>query len=88
MEWKDVVFDAEHTLGVRLYKLWGWQRLLVFFYYRGDNLYIGSRTWPDYLNYCLHLAVAIVSTDHRLMPEHPLLATIKDDATTLLWLAS
>ncbi|KAK9170224.1 hypothetical protein Syun_002364 [Stephania yunnanensis] len=92
--WKDVIFDAEHNLNLRLYKpnntTATTTKLPVLYYIHGGGFCIGSRTWPTCQNYCLrlasHLRVIVVSPDYRLSPENRLPAAIDDGFLAVKWL--
>ncbi|XP_059625128.1 probable carboxylesterase 15 [Cornus florida] len=91
--WKDVIFDAEHNLQVRLYKPASpssTKLLPIFYYIHGGGFCIGSRTWPNCQNYCFRLALdlqaVVVAPDYRLAPENRLPAAIEDGFTAMKWL--
>ncbi|MQL74615.1 hypothetical protein Taro_006963 [Colocasia esculenta] len=93
--WKDVVFDPSHGLALRLYKPAAANsdgKLPVFYYFHGGGFCIGSRTWPNFHNYCLRLAAGlravVVAPDYRVGPEHRLPAAIDDGAAAVSWLRS
>lgn len=95
VDWKDAQFDAANDLRLRLYKP---RRRLpsdgpkfpVFYYFHGGGFCIGSRTWPNFQNYCLRLAAelhaVVVAPDYRLAPEHRLPAAIDDGFAAVEWL--
>ncbi|XP_029130375.1 probable carboxylesterase 15 [Cajanus cajan] len=74
--WKDVVFDSSHDLQLRLYKPAdsAASNLPVFYFFHGGGFCIGSRAWPNWLNYCFRLAsqlrAVIIAPDYRLAPEN------------------
>lgn len=91
--WKDVVFDAEQNLQLRLYKPASPStstKLPIFYYIRGGGFCIGSRAWPNCQNYCFKLAselqAVIISPDYRLAPENRLPAAIEDGYAAVKWL--
>lgn len=90
--WKDVEFDPSHGLRLRLYKPVDVvaTELPVFYYFHGGGFCIGSRTWPNFHNYCLRLAAGlravVVAPDYRLGPEHRLPAAIDDGVAAVAWL--
>lgn len=92
--YKDVEFDTNHHLSLRLYKPSATTavsgKLPVFFYFHGGGYCIGSRTWPNCQNYCLNLArslpAVIVAPDYRLAPENRLPASIEDSVAAVEWL--
>lgn len=91
--WKDVVFDPDHDLHLRLYKPADsspGSNLPIFYYIHGGGFCIGSRTWPHCQSYCFRLAselrAVIVSPDYRLAPENRLPAAIEDGFMAVKWL--
>ncbi|KAL6340585.1 hypothetical protein AAG906_010493 [Vitis piasezkii] len=81
--WKDVLFDPQHDLQLRLYKPASPSaKLPIFYYIHGGGFCIGSRTWPNCQNYCFRLAselqAVVISPDYRLAPENRLPAAIED----------
>ncbi|CAJ1979077.1 unnamed protein product [Sphenostylis stenocarpa] len=90
--WKDVVFDPSHHLQLRLYKPAdsAGSRLPVFYFFHGGGFCIGSRTWPNWHNYCFRLAsqlrAVVVAPDYRLAPENRLPDAIEDGFTAVKWL--
>ncbi|KAM7267603.1 hypothetical protein ACFE04_009769 [Oxalis oulophora] len=91
--WKDVVFDPNHNLQLRLYKPAAPRsssKLPIFYYIHGGGFCIGSRTWPNCQNYCFKLASAlqavVISPDYRLAPENRLPAAIEDGFMAVKWL--
>ncbi|KAM3355044.1 hypothetical protein ACQJBY_025673 [Aegilops geniculata] len=95
VEWNDVVYDAEYSLGVRFYRPQlgeGNTKLPVLVYFHGGGFVFGSYSWPKNHAGCLRLAcelpAVVLSFDYRLAPEHPLPAAVEDSATALRWLAS
>ncbi|KAG0501583.1 hypothetical protein HPP92_001655 [Vanilla planifolia] len=97
IEWGDVPFDFDLGLHLRLYRPrcrvpTDPARFPVFYYFHGGGYCIGSRTWPNFHNYCLrlatHLRAVVVSPDYRLAPENRLPAAIEDSVASLLWLRS
>lgn len=90
--WKDVVFDADQNLQLRLYKPASpsLSKLPIFYYIHGGGFCIGSRTWPNCQNYCfkiaLELEAVIVAPDYRLAPENRLPAAIEDGYEAMKWL--
>ncbi|KAL0926446.1 hypothetical protein M5K25_002680 [Dendrobium thyrsiflorum] len=97
IEFADAVFDTNLNLHLRLYRPrhrlpTDPPKLPIFFYFHGGGFCIGSRTWPNFHNYCLRLAAdlraIIVSPDYRLAPEDRLPAAINDSFASILWLRS
>lgn len=94
VEWKDVVYDAAHGLGVRMYRPAATggaeEKLPVVVYFHGGGFCIGSCTWPNFHAGCLRLAAelpaVVLSFDYRLAPEHRLPAAHEDAAAALIWL--
>ncbi|KAJ4980061.1 hypothetical protein NE237_010841 [Protea cynaroides] len=91
--WKDVIFEPEHGLELRLYKpasASSATKLPVYYYIHGGGFCVGSRTRAFCHNYCLRLAsdlqVIVVSADYRLAPENRLPAAIDDGFTAVKWL--
>ncbi|KAE8692982.1 Thylakoid lumenal P17.1 protein [Hibiscus syriacus] len=82
--WKDVVFDPQHDLQLRLYKPASPSsaKLPIFYYIHGGGFCIGSRAWPNCQNYCFRLALelqaVVISPDYRLAPENRIPAAIED----------
>ncbi|TKY67000.1 carboxylesterase 6 [Spatholobus suberectus] len=56
--WKDVVFDPAHDLLLRLCKPAhsAGSKLPVVYFFHGGGFCIGSRTWPNWQNYCFRLS--------------------------------
>ncbi|KAG6469318.1 probable carboxylesterase 15 [Zingiber officinale] len=95
IEWKDVPFSPGPD--ARCLRLYRPRRapgtcFPVFFYFHGGGFCIGSRTWPNFHNYCLRLAsdlgAFIVAPDYRLAPENRLPAAIDDSVAAIEWLRS
>ncbi|EYU36009.1 hypothetical protein ABFS82_14G227600 [Erythranthe guttata] len=92
--WKDAVFDAAHSLQLRLYKPAkpSSPKLPIFYYIHGGGFCIGSRAWPNCQNYCFKLAsqlqAVVISPDYRLSPENRLPAAIEDGYSAVKWLQS
>ncbi|RDX67241.1 putative carboxylesterase 15, partial [Mucuna pruriens] len=90
--WKDVVFDPAHDLQLRLYKPADspGSKLPVFYFFHGGGFCIGSRTWPNWQNYCFrlcsHLRAVVVAPDYRLAPENRLPDAIEDGFVAVKWL--
>ena len=91
--WKDVLFDSQHDLHLRLYKPASFSssgELPIFYYIHGGGFCIGSRTWPNCQNYCFRLAselqAVVVAPDYRLAPENRLPAAIEDGHKAVKWL--
>ncbi|WJX43913.1 hypothetical protein P8452_30957 [Trifolium repens] len=90
--WKDVVFDSAHNLHLRFYKPANAtnSKLPIFYYIHGGGFCIGSRTWPNFQNYCFKLAlqlqVVVVAPDYRLAPENRLPSAIDDGFMAVKWL--
>ncbi|XP_034688688.1 probable carboxylesterase 15 [Vitis riparia] len=89
--WKDVLFDPQHDLQLRLYKPASPSaKLPIFYYIHGGGFCIGSRTWPNCQNYCFRLAselqAVVISPDYRLAPENRLPAAIEDGYKAVKWL--
>ncbi|ESW04510.1 hypothetical protein PHAVU_011G100900 [Phaseolus vulgaris] len=90
--WKDVVFDPTHNLQLRLYKPAhsAGSKLPVFYFFHGGGFCIGSRTWPNWQNYCFQLTsqlpAVVVAPEYRLAPENRLPAAIEDGFTAVKWL--
>ncbi|XP_020589852.1 probable carboxylesterase 15 [Phalaenopsis equestris] len=97
IEFSDALFDPNLNLHLRLYRprhrlATDPPKLPIFYYFHGGGFCIGSRTWPNFHNYCLRLASdlrsIIVSPDYRLAPEDRLPAAINDSFAAVLWLRS
>ncbi|KAI9194844.1 hypothetical protein LWI28_009606 [Acer negundo] len=89
--WKDVLFDSVHDLHLRLYKpALATAKLPIFYYIHGGGFCIGSRTWPNFQNYCIRLAselqAVVISPDYRLAPENRLPLAIEDGMRAVKWL--
>nr|ABK22844.1 unknown [Picea sitchensis] len=89
---KDVVFEPSLGLELRLYipALVVTTKLPIFVYFHGGGFCIGSRTWPNFHNYCLRLAASlnaiVVAPDYRLGPEHRLPDALDDGFWALRWI--
>ncbi|XP_068650570.1 carboxylesterase 15 [Aristolochia californica] len=95
IHWKDVEFEPNFELSLRLYKpasSFSSTKLPVVIYFHAGGYCFGSRTWLQSHNYCLRLAkelqAVVLSPDHRLAPENRLPAAIEDGLTALKWLRS
>ncbi|XP_020179726.1 strigolactones hydrolase CXE15-like [Aegilops tauschii subsp. strangulata] len=92
VEWKDVVYDADHNLKLRVYKPPAascGEKLPVLAYFHGGGYFMGSFEMPNFHACCLRLAgeipAVVLSADYRLAPEHRLPAALDDAATFLSW---
>ena len=71
IEWEDCLFDEEHRLYLRVYKPKKNTRRKVplLYYFHGGGFCLGSRTWPNCHNCCLHLAFQlqsiVIAPDYR-----------------------
>ncbi|CAN6203086.1 unnamed protein product [Urochloa humidicola] len=100
VEWKDVTWDPEHDLNVRLYRPRRHlgaaaadsddARIPVVAYFHGGGFCIGSGRWPGFHACCLRLAAelpaVVLSFDYRLAPEHRIPAAQEDGAKAMSWL--
>ncbi|CAL5076748.1 unnamed protein product [Urochloa decumbens] len=99
VEWKDVTWQPEHGLNVRLYRPRrhlaggggdGDARIPVVAYFHGGGFCIGSGRWPNFHAWCLRLAAelpaVVLSFDYRLAPEHRIPAAQEDGAKAMSWL--
>ncbi|CAL5091314.1 unnamed protein product [Urochloa decumbens] len=101
VEWKDVTWQPEHALNVRLYRPRrhlaaaaadgdGDARIPVVAYFHGGGFCIGSGRWPNFHAWCLRLAAelpaVVLSFDYRLAPEHRIPAAQEDGAAAMSWL--
>ncbi|MFQ6635226.1 hypothetical protein Gotur_011443 [Gossypium turneri] len=91
--YKDLLFDANRNLHLRLYKpssSTSLEKLPILFYFHGGGFCFGSRTFPHFHNLCVRLTTAfnmlVVAPDHRLAPEHRLPAASDDACLALKWL--
>eukprot|EP01018_Ginkgo_biloba_P010858 Gb_19416 [translate_table: standard] len=90
---KDITFNDALELELRLYlPSNATTNLPIFVYFHGGGFCIGSRTWPNFHNYCLRLAASlnaiVVSADYRVGPEDRLPAAIDDGYSVLEWIRS
>ncbi|KAJ1266097.1 hypothetical protein BS78_08G125200 [Paspalum vaginatum] len=99
VEWRDVTWEPEHDLNVRLFRprrhLGGagaGARIPVVAYFHGGGFCIGSGRWPNFHAWCLRLATelpaVVLSFDYRLAPEHRLPAAQEDGVKAMCWLRS
>ncbi|ERM93628.1 probable carboxylesterase 15 [Amborella trichopoda] len=92
--WKDVGFDKALDLHLRVYKPLSHEnnRLPIFYYFHGGGYCIGSRTWPNFHNFCLKLSrelpAIVIAPDYRLAPENRLPSAIDDAFSAVRWLAT
>lgn len=93
---KDIVFQKQRNLSLRLYKpkslppTSSGKKLPVVFYFHGGGFCVGSRLWPNFHNSCLRLSsgleAVVVSPDYRLAPENRLPAAVHDAVSAVEWL--
>ncbi|CAL5066968.1 unnamed protein product [Urochloa decumbens] len=100
VEWKDMTWEPEHDLNVRLYRPRRHlaaaaaanddARIPVVAYFHGGGFCIGSGRWPGTHACCLRLAAelpaVVLSFDYRLAPEHRIPAAQEDGAKAMSWL--
>uniref|UniRef100_A0ACD5VL48 Uncharacterized protein n=1 Tax=Avena sativa TaxID=4498 RepID=A0ACD5VL48_AVESA len=96
VEWKDVVYDANRGLRLRMYRPTaqgvgdGANKLPVLAYFHGGGFCIASYEWPNFHAGALRLAGElpgiVLSADYRLAPEHRLPAAYEDAEAVLSWL--
>ncbi|XP_062189790.1 carboxylesterase 15-like [Phragmites australis] len=95
VEWKDVTWEPEHDLNVRLYRpghlgAANDAQIPVVAYFHGGGFCLGSGRWPNFHAWCLRLAAelpaVVLSFDYRLAPEHRLPAAQEDGAKAMSWL--
>ncbi|XWS43303.1 hypothetical protein CRYUN_Cryun16bG0091400 [Craigia yunnanensis] len=96
VHFKDVTFDKNHNLQLRLYKPTSASfpgnnyKLPIIIFIHGGGFCLGSRMWPTCHNACLRLAsrlnALVVAPDYRLAPEHRLPAAMDDAASAMKWL--
>ncbi|CAN6209387.1 unnamed protein product [Urochloa humidicola] len=81
VEWKDVTWQPEHGLNVRLYRPRRHDdaRFPVVAYFHGGGFCIGSGRWPNF-------HAVVLSFDYRLAPEHRIPAAQEDGAAAMSWL--
>ncbi|KAK4375040.1 hypothetical protein RND71_005717 [Anisodus tanguticus] len=94
--WKDSLYDDEkdNQLYLHLYKpvkCSANKKLLpIIYFFHGGGFCVGSRTWPNCHNCCLHLSSAlqalVIAPDYRLAPEHRLPAAMDDAFASTKWL--
>ncbi|CAN6281059.1 unnamed protein product [Urochloa humidicola] len=95
-QWKDVVYDPDHDLKLRMYKqavggadgeAAATEKFPVLVYFHGGGFCVGSFSLLNFHACCLRLAgelpAIVLSADYRLAPEHRLPAA-QDDARTLV----
>ncbi|CAL4944775.1 unnamed protein product [Urochloa decumbens] len=101
-QWKDVVYDPDHDLKLRMYKPAAGgadgeaaatdEKLPVLVYIHGGGFCVGSFSMPNTHVACLRLAgelpAIVLSADYRLAPEHRLPAAHDDARTLVSWLRS
>lgn len=90
VQWKDVVYDADRGLKLRMYKPTAASgKLPVLVYFHGGGYIIGSFKMANFHACCLRLAgelpAVVLSADYRLAPEHRLPAALDDAATVISW---
>ncbi|KAK1583718.1 hypothetical protein Q3G72_026327 [Acer saccharum] len=97
--YKDIVFNEEHNLSLRVYKptttkssTSSSKKLPVLFHFHGGGFCFGFQTTLTNHNMCVHmekmLEAVVIEPDHRLAPEYRLPAAIDDACDTLRWLQS
>ncbi|RCV09559.1 hypothetical protein SETIT_2G039500v2 [Setaria italica] len=93
VEWKDVTWEPEHGLNVRLYRplrAANDARIPVVAYFHGGGFCIGSGRWSSFHSCCLRLAAelpaVVLSFYYRLAPEHRIPAAQEDGAKAMSWL--
>lgn len=93
VQWKDVLYHAEHGLHARVYRpVAGGSggKLPVLVYFHGGGYCLGSYTQPPFHSFCLRAAAelpaVVISVQYRLAPEHRLPAALLDGAAFLSWL--
>ncbi|XVE75813.1 hypothetical protein DITRI_Ditri12bG0122300 [Diplodiscus trichospermus] len=96
VHFKDVMFDKNHNLHLRIYKptsasfAGNSYKLPIIIFFHGGGFCLGSRMWPTCHNSCLRLAsglnALVVAPDYRLAPEHRLPAAMDDAASAMKWL--
>ncbi|CAN6309011.1 unnamed protein product [Urochloa humidicola] len=100
-QWKDVVYDPDHDLKLRMYKPAAGadgeaaateKKLPVLVYFHAGGFCVGSFSMPNTHVACLRLAgelpAIVLSADYRLAPEHRLPAAHDDAQTLVSWLRS
>ncbi|CAN6322355.1 unnamed protein product [Urochloa humidicola] len=95
-QWKDVVYDPDHDLKLRMYKppaaAAAEKKLPVLVYFHGGGFCVGSFSSPNFHACCLRLAgelpAIVLSADYRLAPEHRLPAAHDDARTLVSWIRS
>ncbi|XP_044949106.1 probable carboxylesterase 15 [Hordeum vulgare subsp. vulgare] len=93
VDWKDVVYDASHSLKLRIYRpaaaSSSGNKLPVVVYFHGGGYTIGSFDMPNFHACCVRLAgelpAVVVSADYRLAPEHRFPAGLDDAANVVSW---
>ncbi|CAN6213174.1 unnamed protein product [Urochloa humidicola] len=96
VEWKDVTWDPDHNLNVRLYRPRPHlaadaenddARIPVVAYFHGGGFCIGSSRWPGTHACCLRVAAelpaVVLSFDYRLAPEHRIPAAQEDGVAVM-----
>ncbi|XP_066311412.1 carboxylesterase 15-like [Miscanthus floridulus] len=94
--WKDVVYDATHTLRLRMYRptdgntTTANNKLSVLVYFHDGGFCLCSFELPHFhtgaLRLAAELSALVLSADYRLAPEHRLPAMHCDAEAVLSWL--